>query len=174
MTVECKNTIISGVTDVLVGDLSATEQTATSLGATNGGVTLTAAVEKTDVVVDQSLLPIRKIATSAGYTLSIPLAEITKDNLAKVLGLTIDNENKVTLVPEEYHQIWIKTKGVVNSSGKQQVRTFHFPKVSFIPNGELNMSRTDQQTITLEAAVVNCPTNGSNVEFMSVTDEDPE
>ena len=68
----------------------------------------------------------------------------------------------------------MKTKGVVNSSGKQQVRTFHFPKVAFIPNGELNMSRTDQQTITLEAAVVNCPTNGSNVEFMSVTDEDPE
>ena len=43
-----------------------------------------------------------------------------------------------------------------------------------IPNGELNMSRTDQQTITLEAAVVNCPTNGVNTEFMSVTDEDPE
>ena len=174
MTVECKNTIISGVTDVLVGDLSATEQTATSLGATNGGVTLTAAVEKTDVVVGQSLLPVRKIATSAGYTLSIPLAEITKDNLSKVLGIAVDANNKVTLVPEEYHQVWIKTRGVVNASGKQQIRTFHFAKVAFIPNGELNMSRTDQQTITLEAAVVNCPTNGVNTEFMTVTDEDPE
>lgn len=167
---QCQNTVLGGAKSVKIAPLGAEKTAAIDLGFTNGGVTLTAAVEKTDVVVDQSAVPVRKIATAAQYTLSIPLAGITPENLALAFGVELDGSGIATLTKEDYYQVWIDTDGPVNNSGVKATREFYFAKVSFNGTGEIALSRTDQQTVTLEGSIVNCPTEGKNTGFMSVND----
>ena len=154
---QCQNTVLGGAKSVKIAPLGAEKTAAIDLGFTN-------------VVVDQSVVPVRKIATAAQYTLSIPLAGITPENLALAFGVELDGSGIATLTKEAYYQVWIDTDGPVNNSGVKATREFYFAKVSFNGTGEIALSRTDQQTVTLEGSIVNCPTEGKNTGFMSVND----
>jgi hypothetical protein len=82
-----------------------------------------------------------------------------------------DGTGLATFTDETYYQLWIDTKGPVNNSGVKADREYYFAKVSFNSTDGLVLSRTDQQTLTLEAAVVNCPDeNGIDTGYASVTD----
>lgn len=168
---ECQNTVIAGPSSVKIAPLGAAKEAASDLGLTNGGVTITAALEKTDVMVDQSLLPVRKITTAAQYMLSVPLASVTPENLALAFGVEI-TEGTVKIPAEKYFQVWVDTQGPVNDKGVAAAREFYFAKVVFNGTGELVLSRTEQQTVTLEGSIVGCPAAGSceNAGFMTITD----
>lgn len=169
---ECQNTIIAGPASVRVAPLGETKANATVLGFTNGGVTITPNVTKTAIRVDQGKFPVRYVPTEAELTVSIPLASITLPNIEKAFNMTIaDGTGLATFTDETYYQLWIDTKGPVNNSGVKADREYYFAKVSFNSTDGLVLSRTDQQTLTLEAAVVNCPDeNGIDTGYASVTD----
>lgn len=169
---ECQNTIIAGPARVKVAPLGETKSNATVLGFTNGGVTITPNVTKTAIRVDQGKFPVRYVPTEAELTVSIPLASITLPNIEKAFNMDLAAGTGVaTFTDETYYQLWIDTKGPVNNSGVKADREYYFAKVSFNSTDGLVLSRTDQQTLTLEAAVVNCPDdNGVDTGYASVTD----
>lgn len=170
---ECQNTLIAGPASVRVAPLGETKATATLLGFTNGGVTLTPNVTKTAIRVDQGRFPVRYVPTEAELTVSIPLASITLANIEKAFNMTLaSGTGLATFTEETYYQLWIDTKGPVNDQGVQATREYYFAKVSFNGSDGLVLSRTDQQTLTLEASVVNCPDDkGVDSGYMSVNDE---
>lgn len=170
---ECQNTLIAGPASVRVAPLGETKANATVLGFTNGGVTLTPNVTKTAIRVDQGRFPVRYVPTEAELTVSIPLASITLANIEKAFNMTLASSTGLaTFTEETYYQLWIDTKGPVNDQGVQATREYYFAKVSFNGSDGLVLSRTDQQTLTLEASVVNCPDdNGVDSGYMSVIDE---
>ena len=169
---ECQNTIIAGPASVKVAPLGETKANATVLGFTNGGVTITPNVTKTAIRVDQGKFPVRYVPTEAELTVSIPLASITLPNIEKAFNMDLAAGTGIaTFTDETYYQLWIDTKGPVNNSGVKADREYYFAKVSFNSSDGLVLSRTDQQTLTLEAAVVNCPDdNGVDTGYASVTD----
>lgn len=169
---ECQNTIIAGPASVKVAPLGETKANATVLGFTNGGVTITPNVTKTAIRVDQGKFPVRYVPTEAELTVSIPLASITLPNIEKAFNMDLAAGTGIaTFTDETYYQLWIDTKGPVNNSGVKADREYYFAKVSFNSTDGLVLSRTDQQTLTLEAAVVNCPDdNGIDTGYASVTD----
>lgn len=170
---ECQNTLIAGPASVRVAPLGETKANATVLGFTNGGVTLTPNVTKTAIRVDQGRFPVRYVPTEAELTVSIQLASITLPNIEKAFNMTLASSTGLaTFTEETYYQLWIDTKGPVNDQGIQATREYYFAKVSFNGSDGLVLSRTDQQTLTLEASVVNCPDDkGVDSGYMSVTDE---
>lgn len=169
---ECQNTIIAGPASVKVAPLGETKANATALGFTNGGVTITANVTKTAVRVDQGKFPVRSVPTEAEMTVSIPLASITLANIEKAFNMTLAaGTGLATFTDETYYQLWIDTKGPVDNNGVKADREYYFAKVSFNSSDGLVLSRTDQQTLTLEATVINCPDeNGVDTGYASVTD----
>lgn len=153
---ECKNIVLSSAKKVLIAPFGSTKEQATDIGFTNGGVTITGAIEKALVQVDQSATPIREIVTAVNLNLSIPLASVTLANLALALQVEFDANGVASFLKEAYYSVWVETEGpVVNT--KPSTRTFEFEKVSFAGTGELALSRTDIQNPTLEGKLIYCP-----------------
>lgn len=153
---ECKNIVLSSAKKVLIAPYGSTKSEATDIGFTNGGVTITGAIEKALIQVDQSATPIREIVTAVNLNLSIPLASVTLDNLAIALQVEFDANGKADFLKEKYYSVWVETEGPVVGT-KPVTRTFEFEKVSFAGTGELALSRTDMQNPTLEGKLIHCP-----------------
>lgn len=172
METECQNTILAGPAKVTVAPLGATKAQGTSLGFTSGGVTITKNTTKTPIRVDQSLLPVRHVITEEEITVSVPLASITLDNIAKAFNIDLASGTGMAKInPEVYYQLWIDTKGVIDDNGVKADREYYFAKVSFTSTDGLVLSSTEAQTLTLEGYVVNCPNaDGENEDFMSITE----
>lgn len=153
---ECKNIVLSSAKKVLIAPYGSTKEQATDIGFTNGGVTISGAIEKALIQVDQSATPIREIVTAVNLNLSIPLASVTLDNLAIALQVELDAEGKADFLKEKYYSVWVETEGPVVDT-TPSTRTFEFEKVSFAGTGELALSRTDMQNPTLEGKLIHCP-----------------
>lgn len=176
VTKECKNIVLSSAKTILIAPYGTAKSGATDIGFTNGGVTITGAIEKALIQVDQSATPIREIVTAVNLNLSIPLASITLANLEKALQISVDGTTgKASFLKEQYYSVWIETDGPVNDNGNPIKRTFTFEKVSFAGTGELALSRTDMQNPTLEGKLIHCPdTEDPNYIGISVEDVDPD
>jgi len=171
---ECKNIVLSSAKKVLIAPYGSTKQEATDIGFTNGGVTISGAIEKALIQVDQSATPIREITTAVNLNLSIPLASITLDNLALALQVEFDNAGVASFLKEAYYSVWVETEGPVVGT-KPVTRTFEFEKVSFAGTGELALSRTDMQNPTLEGKLIHCPDpDYPDYIGITVTDESDE
>ena len=153
---ECKNIVLSSAKKVLIAPYGSTKEQATDIGFTNGGVTISGAIEKALIQVDQSATPIREIVTAVNLNLSIPLASVTLDNLAIALQVELDANGKADFLKEKYYSVWVETEGPVVDT-TPSTRTFEFEKVSFAGTGELALSRTDMQNPTLEGKLIHCP-----------------
>lgn len=128
---KCQDIVVSGVKKLLIAPLGAEKTAATDVGFTNGNVTLTAALEYTDVMVDQSLMPIRSVLTAANYTFAAPLAGMTLENLAMGLGVEFGEDGTASLPGERYYQVWFETDGPVNEAGKKPCGNFTFPNCAW-------------------------------------------
>lgn len=170
MVKECQNIVLSSIKKMLIAPMGATKEKARDVGFTNGNVTLSAAFEYADVTVDQSLMPVRRIATSVGYNFAAPLACMTLENLALGLGVDFDSDGKATLAAERYFQVWLETDGPVNDQGVKAAREIYIPKLALGGTTELAFSKTEAQTANLEGVLINCPTDGENVNFLQITD----
>lgn len=167
---ECQNIVLSSVKKMLIAPLGATKETARDVGFTNGNVTITAAFEYADVSVDQSLMPVRRVATGVAFNFTAPLASMTLENLALALGVTFGADGQATLAQERYFQVWLETDGPVNDQGVKALREIYIPKLALGGTAELAFSKTDAQTANLEGTLINCPTEGENVNFLQITD----
>lgn len=154
---ECKNIVLSSAKRILVAPYGTPKTGATDIGFTSGNVTITGAIEKQLVIVDQSPTPIREITTAVNLNLGIPMASITLDNLKMALQVALDSNGKATFLKEQYYSVWVETEGPVGSNGRPKKRTFEFEKVSFAGTAELALSRTDIQNPTLEGKLIHCP-----------------
>ena len=154
---ECKNIVLSSAKKVLIAPFGSTKSQATDIGFTNGNVSITGAIEKALIMVDQSVTPIREITTAVNLNLSIPLASVTMANLALALQVEFDANGVASFLKEAYYSVWVETEGPVGENGKPVTRTFEFEKVSFAGTGELALSRTDMQNPTLEGKLIHCP-----------------
>lgn len=115
-------------------------------------------------------MPVRSVLTAANYTFAAPLASMALESLAIGLGLTFDESGVATLANERYYQVWFETDAPVNDNGVKGVRQFYIPKMRLGGTSELAFSRTDAQVNNLEGTLINCPTDGSNTNFLTVTD----
>lgn len=169
---KCQDIVVSAVKKLLIAPLGAAKSAAVDVGFSIGNITLTAAQEFVDVMVDQSFTPVRSILTAANYTFAAPLAAINLENLAYALGVEFDANGQATIVKERYYQVWIETEGPVNNAGVKAEREIYIPKLRLGGTGELAFSRTDAQTVNLEGTLVNCPdeTTGNNINIFTITD----
>lgn len=174
MTQKCKDIVVSGVRNLLIAPLGATKEQATDVGFTNGNVTITAALEFNDVMVDQSFTPIRSILTAANYNFTAPLAGMKLENLAIGLGVEFDASGFASLVKERYYQVWFEADGPVGDNGKPSTYAYYIPKLRLGGTAELSFSRTDAQTANLEGTLINCPTDGNNINFLQITEVEEE
>lgn len=172
MTQKCKDIVVSGVRNLLIAPLGTAKADATDVGFTSGSVTFTAALEFTDVTVDQSFMPVRSILNAANYTFAAPLAGMNLDNLAIGLGVEFDNSGYASLVKERYYQVWFEADGPVGDNGRPTVHSYYIPKLRLGGTSEITFSRTDAQTANLEGTLINCPTSGKNLNFLQITEEE--
>lgn len=169
---KCQDIVVSAVKKLLIAPFGAAKSAAVDVGFSIGNITLTAAQEFVDVMVDQSFTPVRSILTAANYTFAAPLAAINLENLALALGVEFDAQGQATIVKERYYQVWIETEGPVSDAGVKAEREIYIPKLRLGGTGELSFSRTDAQTVNLEGTLVNCPddTTGNNINIFTITD----
>ena len=172
---ECKNIVLSSAKKILIAPYGTAKSGATDIGFTSGNVTITEAIEKQAVMVDQSFTPIRHITTAVNLNLSIPLASISLNNLALSFQVAFDEQGNAKLLKEQYYSVWIETEGPANNQGHATQREFYFEKMSFNGTGELAMSRTDIQNPSLEGQLVWCP-DPQDPEYLgwSVSENDPD
>jgi len=151
-TVDCKNIVVGAAAQVLIGQVGSTKSTARDLGATNGDVVLSIAMTKMDVVIDQALGAIRSVPTSVERTVSIPLSEITLENLGLILD-TINpptsNSLDVSQDGERYYKLWIIIDGVLDSTGVAVNREIVINRFASSGSGDLSNTKGTQATITL-------------------------
>lgn len=95
---------------------------------------------------------------------------MTLENLAMGLGVEFGEDGTASLPGERYYQVWFETDGPVNDAGKKTVREFYIPKLCLGGTAELAFSRTEAQTNNLEGTLINCPTDGENVNFLQITE----
>lgn len=169
---KCQDIVVSAVKKLLIAPLGAAKSSAVDVGFTNGNITITAAQEFADVMVDQSFTPVRSILTAANYNFAAPLAAMNLDNLAIALGVEFDAQGNASIVKERYYQVWIETEGPVNDSGVKAEREIYIPKLRLGGTAEIAFSRTDAQTANLEGVLVNCPdeATGNNINVFAITD----
>jgi len=151
-TIDCKNIVVGAAAQVLVGPVGSPKTQARDLGATNGDVTLSIAMTKTDVVIDQALGAIRSVPISVERTVSIPLSEITLENLGLILD-TVDAPAGNTLTVEQngerYYKLWIIIDGVLDTNGKAVDREIVINRFASSGSGDNTNTKGTQQTITL-------------------------
>jgi hypothetical protein len=62
------------------------------MGHTHGGATIAHGVETSDIEVDQSLFPLRAIKSGETIEVTVPLAELTLENLKEIWGISASIE----------------------------------------------------------------------------------
>lgn len=165
---DCKNIIIGGVSDVRIGALSDTFAAAQKLGATDGGVTISTEATVKNIMVDQSVQPVRGVITEQHVKVALPFKEITTENLEKAFSAVMGSNGVFAPDVENYFHVWVVTKGPKNADGSDTVRVYDFPKVKFDGNAEISLSRTDEQVITMTGEVYSCPDADGNIAPFSI------
>jgi hypothetical protein len=151
-TVDCKNIVVGSASQVLIGAVGSPKTSARDLGATNGDVTLSIAATKNDVVIDQALGAIRSVITSVERTVSIPLSEITLENLGLIFDTVAPPATNVLTVDqsgERYFKLWIIIDGILDSNGVAVDREIVIERFASSGSGDLTNTKGTQATITL-------------------------
>lgn len=179
---ECQNIVLSSAKKILIAPYDATKiangtakASATDIGFTSGNVTITGAIEKNLVMVDQSATPVREIVTAVNLNLGIPTASVTLANLALALQVQFGADGKASFLKEAYYSVWIESDGPKNDQGHNLQREMLIEKVSFAGTGEIAFSRTDIQNPTIEGKLIWCP-DPENPDYigLSMTETDPD
>jgi hypothetical protein len=128
------------------------------MGHTHGGLTVAHGIDTSTIEVDQSLMPVRIIKAGETFDLSVPLAEVTLENLRAIWGvsaaietlgasrrrLTFGGDSNVPEVPV----MMIVPAG----AGKKWAVTFY--RCAVTGPGDLVWSRDDQVNLPLKVTVL--------------------
>ncbi len=128
------------------------------LGQTHGGLELEHGIETSDIESDQSLVPLRTIKTGETFSLSVPLGEVSLENLRQVWGVSAEIEDlgngrrRLTFGGDTA----ITEKSVMlilpAGSGKKWAVTFY--RCAIVAPGTLSWNRDDQVDLPLEITIL--------------------
>lgn len=110
------------------------------IGVTQGGVTLAFELNQLEIPSDQHMDPEAILATSAPKTITYNLLDLKKENLALVLGGTVDGSAvNIATAPTMTNKGFRIT--TVSASGLSQL-TILVPKSTIIPGSTLNFNNS--------------------------------
>jgi hypothetical protein len=127
------------------------------LGQTHGGLALDHGVETGEIVSDQSLVALRTVKTGESFKMTVPLAEVSLENMKEVWGIS------ATIVTEGSDRVLtfggdvdILEKEVLiivpAGSGKKWAITFY--RCAIISPGTMNWKRDEQVDLALEINIL--------------------
>jgi len=124
------------------------------MGHSHGGLDLEHTIETDEVVTDQSLVPVRVVKSKEGFTISVPLAEVSLENIKDVWGLSATIEvlagnrrlltfgGDTALVNKEVMLV------LPSATGKKWAVTFY--RATVVAPGTMSWSKDDQVDLPLE------------------------
>lgn len=128
------------------------------MGHSHGGLDIDHEVETSDIETDQSLVPVRTVKVGETYSLSVPLAEVTLENLKDVWGISANIEE----LDEDRRRLTfggdtaITEKSVMlvlpAGSGKKWAVTFY--RCAIVAPGTLSWNRDDQVDLPLKITIL--------------------
>lgn len=134
-----------------------TEGSEEDLGRTEGGVRAAFTTDIGDLMSDQwGSQPIDGVFTGQGVTVTVPLAEITLENLAIALNQTvvgdalIEGERLVGTKLSDQGQSLLLKKYVDGSISTDAEDWLRFPVAAPVGSPEITFSRSDQRVIEVE------------------------
>lgn len=145
------NAVIKGAPEALYVD-------GRYMGHSHGGMDIEHEVETSDIETDQSLVPVRTVKVGETYSLSIPLAEVTLENLKDVWGVSAsiedlgDGRRRLTFGGD----VGLVEKPVMvvvpAGSGKKWAVTFY--RCAIVAPGTLSWNRDDQVELPLRITIL--------------------
>jgi hypothetical protein len=128
------------------------------MGHTHGGLDLDHTVETDDIETDQSPVPVRTVKQSEGYTISVPLAEVSLENLKEVWGLsaTIEDlgDGRRRLTGGGDTTLVNRSVMLVLPAGQGKKWAVLFYRTTVVAPGTLTWSKEDQVDLPLELTVL--------------------
>jgi len=161
--------VIEGAAEVLVGAYGAAQGACTSIGSTDGGVTLTVGNEYHDVEVDQSKVPIDTKLDKRTATLACDMAEATLANLTLAMALptTALSSSTISVGLQEPEN---KTIYIIGPAPDGAVRTIHVFKAKVTGSPEMAYRKDEKVIVPLEITAIPDFTQGAGKELMTITD----
>jgi hypothetical protein len=151
VTAKNPNAVIKGAPEALYID-------GRYMGHAHGALEIEHEVETSDIEVNESLLPVRTIKVGETYSLSLPLAEVTLENLKDVWGVSADIEDLGsgrrrltfggdTAITEKPVMVILPA-----GSGKKWAVTFY--RCAIVAPGTLSWGRDDQVDLPLQITIL--------------------
>lgn len=161
--------VIVGPAEVKIGAYGASEGACTSIGATDGGVSLTVEQEYLDIEVDQAMGEIENKLTKRRVRFSTNMAQVTLANLALAMGLPTTAVSGSVLsvgvqLPEN------KTVWLIGPGPDGTVHKYHIFKARVMGNPEMAYRKDEKTVIPLEITGVIDTAQASGQELMMVTE----
>ena len=128
------------------------------MGHSHGGLDLEHEVETSDIETDQSLVPVRTVKVGETFSLAVPLAEVSLENLKDVWGISATIEDLGsgrrrltfggdTAITEKPVMVILPA-----GSGKKWAVTFY--RCAIVAPGALSWNRDDQVDLPLQVTIL--------------------
>ncbi len=128
------------------------------MGHSHGGLDIEHEIETSDIETDQSLVPVRTVKVGETFSLAVPLAEVTLENLKDVWGVSAQIEDLGsgrrrltfggdTAITEKPVMVILPA-----GSGKKWAVTFY--RCAIVAPGALSWNRDDQVDLPLQITIL--------------------
>ncbi len=145
------NAVIKGAPEALYVD-------GRFMGHMHGQLDLEHAVETSDIEVNESLIPVRTIKVGETFSLAVPLAEVTLENLRDVWGVADevedlgDGRRRLTFGGDT--AVTEKPVMVILPAGSGKLWAVTFYRCAIIAPGTLTWGRDDQVDLALRITIL--------------------
>ena len=128
------------------------------MGHCHGALEIEHGVETSDIEVNESLLPVRTIKTGETFSLTVPLAEVTLENLKDVWGVSAEITDEGTgrrrLTFGGDTAITEKPVMVILPAGSGKKWAVTFYRCAIVAPGTLSWNRDDQVDLPLHITIL--------------------
>ena len=128
------------------------------MGHSHGGLDLEHEVETSDIETDQSLVPVRTVKVGETFSLAVPLAEVSLENLKDVWGVSANIEDlgsdrrRLTFGGDT--AIVEKPVMVILPAGSGKKWAITFYRCAIVAPGALSWNRDDQVDLPLQVTIL--------------------
>ena len=128
------------------------------MGHSHGGLDIEHEIETSDIETDQSLVPVRTVKVGETFSLAVPLAEVTLENLKDVWGVSATIEDLGTgrrrLTFGGDSAITEKPVMIVLPAGSGKKWAVTFYRCAIVAPGALSWNRDDQVDLPLQITIL--------------------
>jgi len=120
------------------------------VGQTHGGLNMSHPVETSDIESDQSLVPLRTIKIKEEFTVTVPLGEVSLENIKRIWGLsaTISADRMLTFGGDT--DLPIQEVMIFLPAGSSKEWSMQLYRCTITSPGDLNWNRDDQVDLPLQ------------------------